>query len=121
MACRILTIYCVLPAAWCLMLAGCGGQEGSERVVVSGTVTYRGEPLDDGEIRFLPIKGTKAPMSGAKIIDGQYAVEARGGVATQVVRYSLGHGPFHGDVSQNKAIRQGNTGGPAVRRSAAGP
>jgi len=53
---------------------------GPQRVVVSGTVTYRGEPLREGKIRFFPTKGTDTPMAGAHIVDGQYRVDQRGGV-----------------------------------------
>ncbi len=60
-------------------LVGCG-REGPERVIVGGTVTYHGEPLPSGRITFLPTKGTKAPLSGAEIIDGKYTVDGKGGV-----------------------------------------
>ncbi len=60
-------------------LIGCG-REGADRVIVGGTVTYRGEPLSSGRIVFLPTKGTKATLSGAEIVDGKYTVDARGGV-----------------------------------------
>ena len=59
---------------------GCGHHGGPERVVVSGTVTYQGQPVKEGQIRFYPTKGTQAPMSGGDIIDGKYVVEAQGGV-----------------------------------------
>ena len=72
-------LFCLLPAACCLLL-GCG-REGPERVVVSGSVTYRGEPLESGEIRFEPAKDSTAPMAGAAISDGKYAVDSKGGVA----------------------------------------
>ena len=62
-----------------VLIAGCG-RNGSDRVVVEGTVTYRGEPLPSGRIRFVPIKGTKAPLSGADVVGGKYVVDAKGGV-----------------------------------------
>jgi len=60
-------------------VGGCG-RSGPERVVVSGTVTYQGKPVEDGQIRFVPAKGTEAPMSGGPIKDGKYAVDMKGGV-----------------------------------------
>ena len=63
-----------------LGLSGGCGRGGPERVVVSGTVTHQGRPLGEGEIRFLPIKGTQAPMAGAHVVDGKYVVDAKGGV-----------------------------------------
>ena len=52
---------------------GCGG--GPARVVVSGEVTYEGKPLELGEIRFIPVEGNEAPISGGQIRDGRYTVE----------------------------------------------
>jgi hypothetical protein len=61
-------------------LAGCGGDRGPERTVVSGTVTYNGKPLTNGSIRFMPTATSAVPMAGAGIKDGAYKVEGHGGV-----------------------------------------
>jgi len=61
-------------------LSGGCGRDGPERVIVTGTVTYRGEPIEVGQIRFLPTAGTEAPVSGAFIRNGKYVVDAKGGV-----------------------------------------
>ncbi len=61
------------------MVAGCAG-DGPERAVVTGKITYQGQPLEKGRIRFVPTKDTKAPISGAEITDGAYVVDGRGGV-----------------------------------------
>ena len=63
-----------------VVLSGCGGGSGRDRVVLSGTVSYQGEPVETGSIRFVPISGTKGPASGAVIQDGTYETKARGGV-----------------------------------------
>ena len=60
-------------------VAGCD-HDGLERVVVSGTVTYQGKPLEEGQIRFQPTANTKAPTSGAFIRKGTYRVDSQGGV-----------------------------------------
>lgn len=65
-----------LPLVCCI---GCGSR-GTERAIVSGTVTLGGKPLAQAEIRFVPIEGTQAPISGAAIVDGRYKVRAKGGV-----------------------------------------
>jgi len=52
-----------------------------ERVVVSGKVSYEGEPIQEGMIRFLPIEGTQTPPNGGYIMDGTYRIKTRGGVA----------------------------------------
>jgi hypothetical protein len=69
-------------------LVGCGRpSDDPPRVVVSGTVTYRQKPVAQGQIRFVPAKGSKGPLAVANIVDGQYRADARGGVpvATQKV------------------------------------
>lgn len=61
------------------LLVGCG-REGLERVIVGGRVTYLGQPLKEGEIRLVPVKGAKLPSSAGYIVDGQYTIDANGGV-----------------------------------------
>ena len=64
-----------------VLTIGCEGAAGGpERAVVSGSVTYDGEPVEGGIIRFVPTKGTEAPVSGAQIKNGQYAADGKGGV-----------------------------------------
>ena len=60
-------------------LCGCAG-DGLERVVVSGTVTFQGEPIPNGDILFYPQSGTAGPVSGASIKDGHYTIDGNGGV-----------------------------------------
>ena len=62
------------------MTSGGCGRSGIERIVVSGKVTYQGHSIQRGQIRFAPTKGSKGPISGADIIDGEYLVDAKGGV-----------------------------------------
>jgi hypothetical protein len=62
------------------IFSGCGRDQGPERVVVSGKVTFNGKPLDEGQIRFVPTATSAVPVSGASIKDGQYKVDSRGGV-----------------------------------------
>jgi hypothetical protein len=61
-------------------LGGCSRSTGPEMVVVRGTVTYQGKPIEDGEICFVPLGDTKGPTSSASIRNGHYEVLARGGV-----------------------------------------
>lgn len=70
------SVLCLLVA---LLLSGCSDKR-FERVVVSGAVTYKGEPVQQGEIRFLPDAHSHVPMSGAYIVDGRYLANAKGGV-----------------------------------------
>jgi hypothetical protein len=63
-----------------VLFAGCRGDRGPERVIVSGKVTHNGKPVGEGEIRFVPDASSPAPMAGADIKDGLYRSDIRGGV-----------------------------------------
>ncbi len=65
---------------WLLPLAGCGDISSLKRAVVVGEVKYQGKPINDGSIRFVPIKDTGGPAAAAMIADGRYSVMAGGGV-----------------------------------------
>ena len=69
----------MLPAAIVLM-AGCGPDDGLQRVRMHGRVTYQGEPVMDGQIRFSPEPDTEGPLSIAKVVGGKYTYDAQGGV-----------------------------------------
>ena len=47
---------------------------------MSGTVTFRGRPVDSGEVRFVPIGDARGPIGTSRIIKGKYSISARGGV-----------------------------------------
>ena len=70
------------------IFTGCSGNAGPQRVVVSGTVTYRGQPVERGWIRFFPQQG-QLPASGAVIVDGKYQVADKGGVPTGTHRIEV--------------------------------
>jgi hypothetical protein len=61
------------------LLCGCT-DNGPDRVVVSGAVTYNGKPVSEGTIRFIPQATSQVPTAGATIADGKYKVDLRGGV-----------------------------------------
>jgi hypothetical protein len=80
-----------LSAALALALAlaaGCG-KDGPERAVVRGRVTYQGQPVAHGHIRFLPEEGAIAPPTGAVITDGRYSADAQGGVPVGTHRVEI--------------------------------
>ncbi len=56
-------------------LTGCGGGTGG-RVPVTGVVTLKGEPLDDGTIEF----SSSSVKSGAAIVKGKYSMPADQGL-----------------------------------------
>ena len=58
-----------------LVFSGCSSPDaGPQRVDVSGTVNFAGQPLPTGLISFEPdvSKGNKGPAGGASITDGKY-------------------------------------------------
>lgn len=86
------------------LAAGCGRGSGVERAVVSGTVTFQGQPVADGMIRFIPDAG---PASGAVIKEGRYEVKASGGAAAGVCRVEIRG--FRQGAAQNRPA-----GGPQI-------
>lgn len=70
-----------IPLPMCVLALALGcGPTGLEKVIVEGNVTYSGNPIENGEIRFHPTDGTTGPVSGAPIVDGRYKAVAKGGV-----------------------------------------
>jgi len=87
----ITTLLAIVVSATVAASIGCG-RSGPDRVVVTGTVKYNGTPIESGKIRFIPTKGTMAPMSGSVISNGQYRVDAKGGVPVGTHRIEIvGH------------------------------
>ena len=81
---RLLLVLTLLLAA----SSGCR-KAGPERVIVSGTVSYRGEPIPKGTIRFSPERREEVPSSVARIVDGKYSASANGGVCVGSYRIEI--------------------------------
>ncbi len=64
--------------AWCAALLvisqGCG-QSRPDYVLVSGEVTFDGQPIEVGQIRFNPVAGTSGPITISEIRQGRYSTE----------------------------------------------
>jgi hypothetical protein len=70
-----------------LFLVGCG-PKGRERV--TGKVTFKGVPLDQGSIAFIPQDTTGgATQEGAMIKNGKYEVPARQGLAPGTYKVAI--------------------------------
>jgi hypothetical protein len=63
-----------------LSLASCSG--GTRRYEISGSVTFKGNPVAAGTVLFEPdtAKGNKGPGSLGEIVDGAYRIVAKNGV-----------------------------------------
>jgi hypothetical protein len=60
-------------------LLGCGGASDG-RVAVSGRVAFQGQDVAVGQIRFVPGKETRGPLTVARIENGKYHTDDTGGV-----------------------------------------
>lgn len=70
--------------------AGCGGGDPLQRQAVSGTVTFKGQPLDKGTIQFLPADPqAKGSPGGATITNGQFSLPAAQGLAPGKYRVQI--------------------------------
>lgn len=67
----------LLTASVVLLTAGCSNDP---RLAVSGTVTFKGAPLDQGRIEFHPA-GNTGTMSGATIENGSFTIPRDKGLA----------------------------------------
>jgi hypothetical protein len=72
-----------------LSMSGCGYKSGLERVHVSGQASYLGKPIEVGQIRFVPIEPTSAPITVESIRDGGYETDTSGGVPIGNYRVEL--------------------------------
>lgn len=77
---RRTNIATAMLAMACLVLVGCGSNTLPAKAVF-GSVTCDGQPVPTGQVTFMPIEGTPGPNTAALIVDGQYRITARGGVA----------------------------------------
>jgi len=70
---------CVLLAGWCVLGAGCSGEDGPRRVPVHGKATLDGAPVENASISFLPADGLHGPAATAVIRAGEYRLGAEDG------------------------------------------
>ena len=69
----------VLAAYVMSMCWGCG-DSGSEPTMVHGRVLCGGQVAENGSVRFVPIRDTHGAAATAQIREGEYRIEARGGI-----------------------------------------
>jgi hypothetical protein len=63
----------------CGILAGCGGNAGG-KLAVSGAVSIKGQPIDEGTINFSPKDNGPGSFAGALIKYGKYSIPAEQGL-----------------------------------------
>jgi hypothetical protein len=74
-----------MPAAGLLACVGC--DSGPRRMAVSGNVTWKGAPLKDGTISFIPL--TTGTQSGTGISEGKYSISREQGLSPGMYRVSI--------------------------------
>lgn len=64
----------ILLAVWVL---GCGtGKSPYPTARLEGKVTLDDKPIPEGNLQFVPQGGSRAPVTGAPIVDGRYVADA---------------------------------------------
>lgn len=70
---------CIILGFSAITLGGGCDAKRPGRAVITGSVSYRGEPIQQGRITFFPQQGTNAPLAGTVIENGKYRVDSKGG------------------------------------------
>jgi hypothetical protein len=70
----------IVTTGWLLTAFGCGETNPLGRRAVSGTVSFQGQPLDYGAIRFEPTGGEHPVEGGAVITQGKYQIAEEQGL-----------------------------------------
>jgi hypothetical protein len=78
---RLTTLVAIAIA---LLVAGCGG--GNKRRPVSGTITFKGHPLDEGHVTFVSTTEPIGPVAGAPIRNGKFEIRADMGIEPGMYR-----------------------------------
>jgi hypothetical protein len=72
--------FCVpLVLAFAASFAGCGQDYGG-RQEVKGTIKLKGQPLDQGQITFMPMSGDRSTQEGSLIANGSYHIDRAHGL-----------------------------------------
>ena len=74
-------------AAIVLALVGCG--QAPTRISINGTVTFKGTPIADGWITFVPKDAEKGTQEAAHIVDGKYQLPAANGLLPGEYRVAI--------------------------------
>jgi hypothetical protein len=71
------------------LAGGCGYRSKLERVHVSGQASYKGKPIEIGQVRFIPIESTRAPITVENIRNGAFTTDSSGGVPVGTYRVEI--------------------------------
>ncbi|HWL10124.1 MAG TPA: hypothetical protein VNQ76_17090 [Planctomicrobium sp.] len=85
---RSLFIIC-LPVLWITIIQGCGKSSHHHPASAEGLVTFRGEPIQKGVIRFQVEDGTPGAGGLGPIEDGQYQIPLTSGLKSGTYTVSI--------------------------------
>jgi hypothetical protein len=104
----------VFPGAMCALLLGTGcGTSGPERYEITGHVTYKGQPVEEGVIEFEPQDG-QGTKDGSIILNGEYRIPKDKGLSPGKYKVSIviGDGTVtSGNASPDAPSKRGATPG----------
>tara|TARA_R110002095_G_scaffold122994_2_gene106888 strand:- start:2656 stop:3087 length:432 start_codon:yes stop_codon:yes gene_type:complete len=82
-------IFCFLSLFCPILLSGCAGNAPSDardRAITFGAVQFSGNPVAEGQISFIPLKG---PTAMGPIREGNYRIDSKGGVPSGVCKVRI--------------------------------
>jgi hypothetical protein len=71
---NIVQIVPALAGIGLLLFLGCGGDEFAKRYPVSGTITYKGEPVEKGRVMFHPTQPAEQRAASGDLDNGKYTL-----------------------------------------------
>jgi len=99
-------VICVVSS---MIIVGCGS-DGPQRTVISGNVTYRGEPIPEGSITFAAKDSSTRTSMAAAIEDGEYRLDALGGLPVGAYRVVIVASRPLSDSEMQSKLAAGMTG-----------
>ena len=92
-------------------VSGCMRRAGPTRHTVSGTVTFRGQPVPTGTIAFEPDarQGNRGPAGYADIVNGQFRTHLGAISGPHLVRISGASGPAVDETKDTALFREYTT------------
>ena len=85
------TVAMLLIAPVLAAIVGCGEGAGAGKYQVSGRVTFKGQPLPEGEILFMPdtSAGNEGPASIVYVKDGKYSTQPGKGLVGGAYKFEV--------------------------------
>ena len=91
-------------------LLGCSG---SSQCTVTGNLSFNGQPVQDGSIRFFPVEGTDGHGAVAKIQNGQYAITSESNLRSGKYVVQITATRKTGRTIKPKEVMPGDSGSPS--------